>query len=210
MTLFTNRQDAGQKLSTYFAEFRGPSVVFAIPGGGVVIGHEIAKFLNAPIDVAITTKLEAPGNPELTIGANGEYINPQLNYERIGMYDINDQFVQEEIERAKSKTEERKSFYRDSRPIEECRGKTAIIVDDGLVSGYTMLAAIRLVEALEPQQIIVAVPLATIEAEEVISDDAKLITLHKPEVLKSLSEYYDEVNMMDELEVKKHLDQVRL
>jgi putative phosphoribosyl transferase len=175
--VFFDRRDAGRQLGEYIRshlEYPEP-VVIAIPAGGVPVGKEVALALRAPLELAIVRKIQIPGNTEAGFGAitwDGQVlINEQLR-EALGL-------SQDEVDAAVALTrknvQERIARFTGRRPFPDLAGKTTILVDDGLASGFTMLAAIQGIRASGPARIIVAVPTASAASAERVSVDVDLL-----------------------------------
>ncbi|MBI5075440.1 MAG: phosphoribosyltransferase [Nitrospirae bacterium] len=157
--VFEDRDDAGERLASALESYRGTNaLVLAIPSGGVPIGAKIAQQLALPFDLLIVRKLQIPFNTEAGFGAmtlDGEVI---LNKELVGSLGLGKDAINATIHATKEILERRNKLFRKSRPMPDCRGKTVIITDDGLASGYTMRAAVQTVRGMRPLKIVVAVP----------------------------------------------------
>ena len=157
--VFADRRDAGQKLAAKLTEFRGPKVhLFAIPAGGVPVGAEIAKSLSLPLDLIIVRKIQLPWTTEAGFGAlgpDGEPIFNDLLIERTG---LTRQQIEAQVQKTLATLKERETRFRRDRPYPDLAGQTAIVVDDGLASGYTMRAAVRFLQGKRVNEIVVAVP----------------------------------------------------
>jgi putative phosphoribosyl transferase len=159
MAYFSDRIDAGKRLASTLENFAGKNViVLAIPRGGVVIGYEIAKSLNVPLDVIIPRKIGAPDNPELAIGAMTEDGTIILDENLIKYIGVPKDYVKEESELQKREIERRLKFYRKNEPYPNLRGQDVIIVDDGIATGSTMKAALASVKNRGAKNVTVAVP----------------------------------------------------
>ena len=180
-SIFLDRQDAGKKLAAKLKDtkLKNP-VVFAIPNGGLPVGAEIAKTLKCPLDILIVRKIQIPENPEAGFGAvttDGTIVlNPQIT-PFLGL--IKKEIKKLAQEAFKEIKRREKVFKFKKRPLSFTR-KTIVLTDDGLASGYTMLAAIKSLRRLKPKKIIVAVPTASGSAIKVVRRLAdKLITLYQ-------------------------------
>lgn len=182
--VFQDRSDAGRRLAQRLEQYRGPStIVLGLPRGGVVVAYEIAQALNVPLDVIITHKIPAPGNPEYAIGAVAENGETQLNHEEIRALSISRTYVDREIQVQMGEIERRKRLYRGGQPLPPLKGRTVIIADDGVATGYTMMAAIKAAKAEKPDKVIVAVPVGppeTIAQLARMADDVVVISTPTP------------------------------
>lgn len=157
---FRDRVEAGKKLAKLLDRIDGKNtVVYALPRGGVVVGAEIAKAIEAPLDLIITRKIGHPYNPEYAIGAVAENGHSVFNKEEA--LQIDEEYLTTEAEKQKQEAKRRRETYLGGKPPISCNGKTAILVDDGIATGLTMKAAIREIKMhYKPRKIIVAVPVA--------------------------------------------------
>jgi len=200
--IFANRVDAGRRLAARLEEYRSPdTIVLAIPRGGVVIGYEVARALDAPLDVTIPRKIGAPGQPELAIGAVGDDV-VVLDDRTISYLHVRDEYITEEIERQKAEIERRWRLYRDDRPFPDVKGKTVLLVDDGMATGATTLAAARAVRAKEPGRLVLAVPVAPMESIARLRPEVdEIVVLETPEPFFSVGSWYSVFDQTSDEEV---------
>jgi putative phosphoribosyl transferase len=168
--VFEDRTDAGRRLSQFLSEYKGSdSIIFAIPSGGVPVGKEIKDALSLNLDLLIVRKIQIPWNPEAGFGAvnlDGYVIfNEPLLYS----LELPENIINAQIEKTKDILKKRNELFRKSRPFPSLKNKTTIIVDDGLASGYTMIAATEFVKKRNPSKIIIAVPTGSYETVRKIS-----------------------------------------
>jgi putative phosphoribosyl transferase len=193
--IFKNRVEAGQKLAETLNKFKDAkdTIILSLPRGGVVVGYEVAKILNLPLDIVVPRKIGAPGDPEFAIGAiteTGEGIFDEMT---IGAYGITESYLQNEIKKEKAEAERRLTLYRGPRPPLDLRNKTVIIVDDGLATGLTMRAAIKTIKKFGATKIVVAIPVAPPDTAELIKKEVdEFICLLTPTFFGSVGEFYDE------------------
>ncbi len=157
--VFQDRLEAGKLLSKRLLEYKGPeSIVLAIPSGGVPVAAQVALVLDLPLDLIIVRKIQIPYNPEAGFGAvtpDGEVIiNEDLLY-RLGLAD---EEVKAQTEKALKIIKKRDKLFRSEKPFPPMKGRRIIVIDDGLASGYTMLAAVKFIRSMAPASIIAAVP----------------------------------------------------
>ncbi len=171
-SVFQDRFEAGFVLSEMLRpsyEKARNTLVLAIPAGGVPIGVVVSKELDLPIDIILVRKIHFPDNPEAGFGAlsfDGEII---LNEELVSYAGLTQELIEQQIEKEKKDLEERERLFRQGRPFPDLSGQKVIVVDDGLASGYTMLAAVKSIARHKAQKIIVAVPTASDRAISKIS-----------------------------------------
>lgn len=200
--IFADRHDAGRRLATALEKYRGAdAIVLAIPRGGVVVGDEVAKALGIPLDVIIPRKIGAPYQPELAIGAIGddEYVLDEQTVQYLG---VSAQYIAEEIERQKHEIERRWKLYRDDRPFPNVMGKTVILVDDGIATGYTTMAAARAIRKRNPGKLVLAVPTAPAESVARLRPEVdELIVLDTPEPFYAVGSWYEVFDQTTDEEV---------
>lgn len=199
--VFKDRVEAGKKLVVKLKKYKNP-IVLSIPRGGVVIGNEIAKKLKCPHDIIIARKLGAPGNPELAIGAvtaEGDLYLDEVLIEKIG---ADHKYILGEQERQMEEAERRESAYRSGRKKASTRGKTVILVDDGLATGATMKAAARSVKRSGAKKIVVAVPVAPKEAVERYTElGIDIVVIDTPESFWAIGQFYEDFPQVSDKEV---------
>ena len=200
--IFRDRQDAGRRLAEALEKYRGAdAIVLAIPRGGVVVGYEVARALGLPLDVIIPRKIGAPYQPELAIGAIGEdeYVLDQQTVQYLG---VSQQYISEEIERQKREIERRWKLYRNDRPFPDLTGKTAILADDGIATGYTTMAAARAIRKRKPAKLVLAVPIAPPESVARLRPEVdELIVLDTPEPFFAVGSWYEVFDQTTDEEV---------
>ena len=157
---FANRRDAGIELAHRLEQYKGRSdvVVLALPRGGVPVAYEVARALGAPLDVFLVRKLGAPGHQELAMGAIASGGVRVLNTQVIDWLRITPEVIERVARAEQAELERRERTYRDGQPPAELKGRTVLLVDDGLATGSTMKAAVEAVRAQAPARITVAVP----------------------------------------------------
>jgi predicted phosphoribosyltransferase len=207
--LFRDRRDAGRQLAAKLRDYahRDDVLVLALPRGGVPVGYEVAQALHAPLDVFLVRKLGLPGRPELAIGAISSGGIRVLNNEAIVGLGIPDEVIdkvsaEEEIELGRREQE-----YRGNRPPPDVRGRTVILVDDGLATGSSMRAAIQALRKSQPARIVVAVPVGSPEvcAEfETEADDA--VCAVTPEPFYAVGLWYGDFSQTTDEEVRELLE----
>ncbi len=174
--IFAGREDAGSHLARMLEKFRGKdAVVLAIPSGGVPVGLAVASHLELPFDLLIIRKIPIPGNPEAGFGAVSLEGDIFLNESIVRMLRLSKEEIDELAKPVRDELQARNLVFRENRPLPDMKGKTAILVDDGLASGYTMMTAARMVRRREPSQIVVAIPTASLSTVELLAPVVDMI-----------------------------------
>jgi len=159
--IFENRHDAGRRLAAELSKYRDqPVVVLAIPNGGVPVALEVASALKAELDLIVCRKVPMLLNPEGSLGAAVDDGTVILNEEAVKRTGLSRQRLEDDINRIRADIKQRSLLYKGNQPIVRVGGKTVILIDDGLASGFTMMAAVESVRHRQPKEIIVAVPVA--------------------------------------------------
>jgi predicted phosphoribosyltransferase len=202
---FANRREAGAELARRLDRFHGRDdvVVLALPRGGVPVAHEVARILNAPLDVFIVRKLGVPHHPELAMGAIASGGVRVLNENVLGWYGI----PQEDIERVtgleKGELERREKLYREGRRPLLLQGRTVLLIDDGLATGSTMKAAVEAVRLHAPSRVVVAVPVGAAETCQAFKDVADdVVCVRTPEPFSAVGLWYRDFSQTTDDEVK--------
>jgi predicted phosphoribosyltransferase len=181
-------------------------VVLALPRGGVPVGYAVAETLGVPLDVFLVRKLGVPGHEELALGAIAQGGVRVINARVVGALGISDSVIEEVEAEERQELERRESAYRDGRPALDVRGKTAILVDDGLATGSSMRAAVIALRRLAPAHVVVAVPVGAADtcAEfDRIADE--MICASEPEPFYGVGMWYDDFSQTTDDEVRELL-----
>ena len=203
MAYFNDRVDAGKRLASALADFKGKdAIVLAIPRGGVVVGFEIAQALNAPLDVIIPRKVGAPDNPELAIGAMTEDGTIILDENLVNYLGVSEDYIKEESKRQKIEIERRLKMYRKNEPYPNLKGREVIVVDDGIATGSTMKAALASVKNRGAKTVAVAVPVGPPSTIQELKKQAdKVICLYTPEYFQAIGQFYKDFEQTTDEEV---------
>ena len=203
--IFEDRRDAGRQMAKVLAKRKNlnqPLVVLCIPRGGLVVADEVAEALSASLDVIIVRKLRAPFQPELGIGAvvNGDHISI-VNEELVRDAGISSEYLEGEIAYQQKEVERRLRLYRGDRPPLDVAGKSVIVIDDGIATGYTFRAALEGLRRRNPGRLITAVPVAARSSVDMVSAFAdETICLGMPFPFNAVGEWYRNFDQVEDEE----------
>ncbi|KPJ71085.1 hypothetical protein AMJ51_00110 [Microgenomates bacterium DG_75] len=206
--VFKNRQEAGKKLAAKLKDFQNKKnlVVLAIPRGGLVVGKKLSQTLSCPLDIIVTKKIGAPGNPELAIGAVGAVGEPVVDEEMAIRVGADEKYLQKEIASRKAEVKRRIKEYRGDKLPLNLKDKIVIITDDGVATGATMKAAVEVVRQQEPKKIIVAVPVTARDSLKKLEEKAdEVIYLEAPLMFFAVGQFYQKFGQTSDKEVKEIL-----
>ena len=208
MPPFRDREDAGKRLARALSEFRGQGVVIlGMPRGGVVVAREVAEALDAPLDIVVTRKIGAPGEPEFALGAVTQEGDVMVDRRAADLVGATAEYLQEEAQRKKSEVRERMRSLRGDAPYPNLEGKAVVIVDDGMATGNSMRAAIRSVRRRGPKEVVVAVPVAPAEAVvEISREGTRVVCLEQPGFFFAIGEFYNNFEQVEDSEVRRLLE----
>ena len=211
MSTFRDREDAGQQLAGRLHRYRDENpVVLALPRGGVPVAAEISRELEAPLDVIIARKLGAPGQPELAIGAVAPGGVRLVNERLVRWLGIPEAWIEQAAEKELAEVQSRIQRFRKGRPAPEIRDKTAILVDDGIATGMTAMAAIRAVREREPRRIVLAVPVCARETAGRLSREVDdVVCPQVPDDLWAIGLWYRDFHQVPDQEVVDLLEDTR-
>ena len=205
MTQFADRRDAGRTLAAALTAYRGRDVVvLALPRGGVPVGAEVARALDAPLDVFVVRKLGLPGQPELAMGAlasGGVQVVNDAVARHASAAELAAVVARETVE-----IERRERDYRGERALTAVEGRVVILVDDGLATGATMRAAVAAVRRLSPAEVVVAVPVGapeTVREVAAVADD--VVCSAQPSSFFAVGQCYDDFTQTTDDEVRAAL-----
>ena len=205
---FATRREAGEKLAEKLAAYADSPdlIVLALPRGGVPVGYEVARALHAPLDVFLVRKLGVPGYEELAMGAIATGGVRVLNQEVTSQMDIPETVIDAVAQRENEELQRRERLYRQDRAEPNVRGRTIILVDDGLATGSTMRAAAAAIRQMQPAKIVVAVPVAARETcEELQGEVDEVICAVTPEPFMAVGAWYADFSQTTDDEVRELL-----
>ena len=205
---FHDRREAGRVLATKLIKYRGNPdvVVLGLPRGGVPVAFEVAKALEAPLDVFVVRKLGVPRHEELAMGATASGKVRVLNEDVIQPLGISDEVIDSVAAIEERELERRESQYRDNRIPVAVERKTVILIDDGLATGSTMRAAVLALRRRNPSRLIVAVPVAAASTCEEFKDEVdEIVCATTPEPFLAVGQWYEEFSQTSDDEVRELL-----
>lgn len=207
---FTDRTEAGKLLAERLGGLADEEVVvLALPRGGVPVAWEIARALNAPLDIVGVRKLGAPRQPEFGIGAIAEGDTRVVDTESAAAAGLDEDAIAAVEHRERGELQRRVRKYRGDRTLPAMTGRTVIVVDDGLATGVTARAACRAVRGHDPARLILAVPVASPRAVEALREVAdEVVVVHTPASLMSIGEWYERFDQVSDEEVLRLLAEV--
>lgn len=202
--MFKDRNEAGQQLAQRLHPYQhDPSaIVLALPRGGVVLGDQISKTLSLPLDLILVRKLGVPGQEELALGAISIDHVMVLNESIVSALSIDDATIRQIVAKEQTELARRNTVYRHNQPFPNITDKTVILVDDGIATGATMRAAIKIVQLHHPKKVIVAVPLASSSVyQDFAQDRVELVVLATPEPFYGIGMWYGQFPQLTDNEV---------
>jgi predicted phosphoribosyltransferase len=208
--LFRDRADAGRQLAEWLSAYAGRPdvVVLALPRGGVPVAYEVARALRAPLDVFQVRKLGLPEHGELAMGAIASGGVRVLNEDLVRTLQISPEEIEAVARDEQAELERREQLYRDTRPAPDLRGKIVILIDDGLATGSTMRAAVEAIRQLQPQRIVVAVPVGAPQTCDAIREAAdEVVCARMPDPFYAVGLWYEDFSQTTDWEVRELLKQ---
>ena len=205
---FRNRREAGRVLASHFQKYAGrPNVVvLALPRGGVPVAYEVAKELGASLDVFIVRKLGVPGYEELAMGAIASGGVRVLNESVVAQLPDAERALRQATEHETRELERREAEYRDGRPASDLRGKTVILVDDGLATGATMRAAVMALKQRQVARCVIGVPVSSPETcAEFRAEVDEIVCVITPEDFRAVGQFYEDFSQTTDEEVRELL-----
>lgn len=206
---YRDRADAGRRLAAELAPWRGSSpLVLALPRGGVVLALEVARSLGAPLDILVVRKLGAPYHPEFGIGAVAQGDVVVVDEESVEALHVTPEAFDEILARERLEMERRLDHYRGDRPLPDVRGRTVILVDDGIATGGTARAAIRAVRQMGAREVVLAAPVGAPDAVNMLAREADAVVCPvQPEAFRAVGLWYDRFDQVEDAEVVRTLNE---
>jgi putative phosphoribosyl transferase len=211
--VFADRGDAGVRLAARLLKYKDQNpVVLGVPRGGVPVAFEVARALNAPLDVIIVRKLGAPGQSELGIGAvvDGDHPETILNREMVKALRVSRDYLEREIRNQLKEIHRRNRVYRTGRARIELKDRTVILVDDGIATGGSIRAALRGIRQQEAKKVVLAIPVGPADSIESLRDEAdEIVCLSTPPAFFGIGEFYRDFHQLADAEVIRLLELAR-
>lgn len=206
MIYFKDRIEAGLQLAAKLQRFKNePGIVLAVPRGGIPVAYTVAKELGFPLELILTKKIGHPQNKEYAIGAAS--IN---DYFIVHHTDVTDEYITEEVKKVQSILKDMYVKFMGNEKPEDLKGKTVIVIDDGIATGNTLLVTVNVLRKSKPAKIIIAVPVASRNAVQKLSQYAdEVITIIIPEEFYGVGAFYEDFEQVNDEEVKFYLDKFR-
>jgi predicted phosphoribosyltransferase len=203
--IFRDRRDAGRRLAQLLRAYahEPQALVLALPRGGVPVAFEVAQALHAPLDLFLVRKLGVPGHEELAMGAIATGGVRVLNDEVVQMLNISDELIDAVTAKEQKELARRERAYRGQRPAPDVRGRTVILVDDGLATGSTMRAAAAALRLQQPARIVIAVPVASASTcEELRAEVDEVVCASTPEPFQAVGFWYQDFSQTTDEEIR--------
>jgi predicted phosphoribosyltransferase len=211
--MFSDREDAGRRLARALLSYKDKgAVVLALPRGGVPVAYEVARVLDAPLDLVLVRKIGAPWQPELAVGAvcDGPAMVTVFNEDILRALDLKPDDLGAEIDAEMRRNAERRRLWLAGRPPLSVAGRIAILVDDGVATGATTRAALRAVRAAGPAELVLAVPVAPPESIDALAAEAdRVVCLETPSPFGAISVFYRAFPQLTDEAVSDLLDRAR-
>lgn len=207
--MFKNREEAGELLAQELIQFRkDPSaILLALPRGGVAVAYQLSLALHLPLDVLITRKIGAPGNPEYALGAVSETGAVYWNQEALAGLSLTERQLSAAVQAQQKEVTRRVALYRQGRPFPDLNDRTVILVDDGLATGATFFASVATARQGNPRRVIGAIPVgprSTVEEARKLVD--QLIVLRVPDPFYAVGNFYRDFEQVEDREVLQYLN----
>ncbi|MET4657633.1 phosphoribosyltransferase [Streptomyces fungicidicus] len=210
---FRDRRQAGRELAARLRERRDEGalpdpVVLALPRGGVAVAAEVARALDAPLDVLVVRKIGAPFHEEFGVGAMAGDGVPVFDEDSLLRLGLSESDLAAVVARERAELRRREERYRQGRPPPDTRGRTVVVVDDGLATGSTARAALRALRARDPGRLVLAVPVGAAEGLALMRSEAdEVLCLHEPAAFMAVGQWYEEFDQLTDEDVLDALHQ---
>jgi putative phosphoribosyl transferase len=207
--MFRNREEAGRILADKLSRYRDDptALILALPRGGVAVGYQLSLALHLPLDVFITRKIGAPGNPEYAIGAVAETGSHYLNQESINSLGLSQHELQRLINVQQQEIARRKDLYRQGRPLPQLTGRTVLLVDDGIATGATFMASALAIRGLHPRRLVGVIPVGPPSTiREVRAHVDELVVLMTPDPFYAVGNFFTDFTQVEDRDVIQYLN----
>jgi putative phosphoribosyl transferase len=207
--MFRNREEAGRILAERLSHYRNDptGLILALPRGGVAVGYQLSLALHIPLDVFITRKIGAPGNPEYAIGAVAETGSRYLNQDAISSFDLSRHELERLIHVQEKEIARRRDLYRQGRPLPHLTGRTVLLVDDGIATGSTFMASALAIRSLQPRHLVGVIPVGPPSTiSEVRAHVNELIVLMTPDPFYAVGNFFVDFTQVEDRDVVEYLN----
>ena len=204
--MFRDRLEAGLLLAAKLKKYKNdPGIVLAVPRGGVPVAYAVAKELGFPVEVVLTKKIGHPMNKEYAIGAAS-----LTDYFIVPHDDVTEEYIQQELQRARSRLKEMHIRFMGDKEPENLKGKTVIVIDDGIATGNTLMGTVNVLRKSKPGKIVIGVPVASKSAVQKLSKEVdEIVAVMIPEEFYGVGAFYEDFEQVSDEEVMFYLDKLR-
>jgi putative phosphoribosyl transferase len=207
--IFKNREEAGRLLAAELLQYRSDTrgLVLALPRGGVVVGYQLSLALHLPLDVFITRKIGAPGNPEYAMGAVAETGSRSVDQDVVNGLGVSRHELERLIQVQQKEIARRKDLYRQGRPLPQLTGRTVLLVDDGIATGSTFMASALAIRSLQPHKLVGVIPIgpsSTIREVRTHVDELAVLMTQDPFV--AVGNFYADFTQVEDRDVIEYLN----
>ncbi len=207
--MFRNREEAGRILADELSRYRNDptALILALPRGGVAVGYQLSLALHVPLDVFITRKIGAPGNPEYAIGAVTETGSHYLNQEAVSSFGLSQHELNRLIQVQEKEIARRRNLYRQGRMLPQLTGRTVLLVDDGIATGSTFLASALAIRGLQPHRLVGVIPVGPPSTtREVRAYVDELLVLMTPDSFETVGNFFMDFTQVEDRDVIQYLN----
>lgn len=207
--MFRNRDEAGRILADKLSHYRNDptALILALPRGGVAVGYQLSLALHLPLDVFMTRKIGAPGNPEYAIGAVAETGSRSLNQEAVNSFGLSQHELDQLIHVQEKEIARRKDLYRQGRSLPQLTGRTALLVDDGVATGATFIASALAIRSLQPRCLVGVLPVGPPSTiREVRAHVDELVVLMTPNPFYAVGNFFTDFTQVEDRDVIQYLN----
>ena len=207
--MFRNREEAGRILADKLSHYRNDptAVILALPRGGVAVGYQLSLALHLPLDVFMTRKIGAPGNPEYAIGAVAETGSRSLNQEAVNSFGLSQHELDQLIHVQEKEIARRKDLYRQGRSLPQLTGRTVLLVDDGVATGATFIASALAIRSLQPRRLVGVLPVGPPSTiREVRAHVDELVVLMTPDPFYAVGIFFSDFTQVEDRDVIQYLN----
>ena len=207
--MFRNRDEAGRILANKLSHYRNnpTALILALPRGGVAVGYQLSLALHLPLNVFMTRKIGAPGNPEYAIGAVAETGSRSLNQEAVNSFGLSQHELDQLIHVQEKEIARRKDLYRQGRSLPQLTGRTVLLVDDGVATGATFIASALAIRSLQPRRLVGVLPVGPPSTiREVRAHVDELVVLMTPDPFYAVGNFFTDFTQVEDHDVIQYLN----